>query len=526
MRLISVICAILVLGICLSSSTYGQQTILKSSLDDLVAIKNVTVAPLVDNVSQIYAQPLTVQLRALIEEDRQWNLRTFPEGERYSPEDLEDNPDTVKKILSKNLSEALIAGRLAKGPQGITIKLDLFLAKDGYLFAQEQLSNYSGFEMSDLRREISTLYKQLRAKIPFSGTVLSRKGNQVTVDIGTQQGLTEGADISVIQILKFNRHPKHHFIVSSEKEIIGKIKISKVDTSLSFGTITLERSENLIQPLMKVDKVEFLEYKNPAVDPALSDIADRKDSHTLGESPKEWVPMANPQYGKIGLMLGLSNYAISNTINSSGAVNSSQFPAPSIGMDGELWLSNEWILDFSLKQYILTVSNSLSGSSPGTINVSTTQMNLLMGYNFLLSDSFFGPKFQILGGYSQLASQVDNSSPSAYTSMTFSGFALGVAGAMPVDDVTPLNIGAKLLYFLNANVNETPVTSGASSSAKISHFSVFGSYKWTERINWKGELAYDLYSASFSGTGTRGAQSASSASHTITNFSLGIEYLF
>jgi hypothetical protein len=151
---------------------------------------------------------------------------------------------------------------------------------------------------------------------------------------------------------------------------------------------------------------------------------------------------------------------------------------------------------------------------------------LQAGYNILLQDQFFGPKFQILGGYSKFASRVDTSSPMAYTSLTFSGLALGVAGSIPVSDEVPVTIGAKMLYYINPSVDESPVSSGSSATANMSSFSAFGTYRWTEHINFKGEIMYDLFSASFSGTGSRGADSASSASHTITTFAGGIEYLF
>lgn len=121
---------------------------------------------------------------------------------------------------------------------------------------------------------------------------------------------------------------------------------------------------------------------------------------------------------------------------------------------------------------------------------------------------------------------VDDSSPTAFTSMNFGGMALGLAGSFPVSEETPITLGAKLMYYLTTSVDESPVSSGSSSSAKISTFSGFGTYKYTEHINLRGEIMYDLFSASFSGTGSRGADSATSASHTLTTVAAGVEYLF
>jgi hypothetical protein len=258
--------------------------------------------------------------------------------------------------------------------------------------------------------------------------------------------------------------------------------------------------------------------------PALGERADSKVA--LGDHPTEWVPKESPSLGKFSFMLGLGDYAVNNTLGSVGAVNSSQMPTPSLHLDGELWFTQTWFADLTLRQYLLSLSNGYPGSSPGRISVSSTQTTLQFGYNFLLADDFFGPKFQLLGGYSKFASTVDTSSPPAYTSLSFSGMALGMAGSLPITEELPLTIGAKLMYYLSTSVDESPVTSGSSSSGHITSFSLFGTYRWTEHMNFRGELMYDLFNASFSGTGTRGANSASSASHTLTTLAGGIEYLF
>jgi len=521
--------SISILFLLLSPLTYGQKTILKNSVDESLSIKHITVAPLLDNVSQIYGKPLTQQLRNIVESDRQWNLRTYPDAIQSSPEDFEDRPEAVKAALTKANADALLSGRLTKGPNGITIRLNLFLAKDGLLVAQESLQDYSGFEITDLRDQLDGLYRQLKSHLPYAGTILSRKNNQVTLNLGTQQGVQNGKELSVIQIIKVNRHPRFKFVVSAEKEIIGRIRIDKADESLSFGTVVLERSENVVQPGMKVEPINFVVYTAPPRSgdgKTLPDLAMRPDSQvTLGENPTEWVPKESPSLGKFAFLLGLGSYAVNNTLNSVGAVNAGQTPTPSLHLDGELWLTTNWFIGLNLKQYLLSLSNGYPGSSPGRVNVSSTQTTLQFGHNFLMAEDFFGPKFQVLGGYSKFASTIDTSSPTAYTSLSFSGFALGLAGSLPVSEEVPLTMGAKLMYYLNSSVDESPVSSGTSSSSQITSFSFFGSYRWTEHINIRGELMYDLFSASFSGTGSR-QNSASSASHTLTTFAGGIEYLF
>lgn len=509
--------------------TYGQKTILKSSVDESLSIKTVTVAPLADNVSQIYAKPLTLQLRSIVESDRQWDLRSFPEGLKNSPEEFEDKPESVQAALKKTSADALISGRLTKGPNGISIRLNLFLAHDGLLLAQETLQDYSGFEISDLRDQLERMYGNLKSRLPYAGILLSRKGQQVTLNLGTDQGLKAGNELSVVQIIKINRHPRFRFLVSAEKEIIGKVVIDKADASLSFGTIVLERSENVLQPGMKVVPINFVVYpQSPktADGKIITDMAQRADAPVaLGDQPREWVPAPPPSIGKVGLMLGLGSYTISNTLETTGGVSVNETPTPSVHLDGELWLTTNWFMGLGLKQYILSPNNPHPNSSPAKVGISSTQTTLQLGYNFLLQEEFFGPKFQVLGGYSKFSADVDTSSRTAFTSLSFSGLALGIAGSLPISEDLKTTIGAKMMYYLNTDVSESPVSSGSSASGKITSFSAFGTYKWSEHMNLRGELMYDLFGASFSGSGTRD-ENASSASHTLTTFAGGIEYLF
>lgn len=515
----------------MSFHTYGQKTILKSSVDEALSIKTITVAPMVDNVSGIYAKPLTSQLRNIVERDRQWDLRTYPESIKNTPEDFEDNAESVKAALQKAGTDALLSSRLIKGPNGISIKLNLFLAKDGLLLAQENLQNFSGFEISDLRAQLEALYSNLKSKLPYAGMILSRKGQQVTVNLGSRQGIAEGSGLSVVQIIKLSRHPRFKFVVSAEKEIIGRIQIDKVEESLSFGTLTLERSENVVRPGMKVVPVDFVAYPSTLKSgdgKIQSELSQRADSElTLGERPREWVPKEPPSLGQVGLMFGLGNYTINNTLETGGALSGNQMPTPSVHIDGELWLTTNWFVQLGLKQYLLSIPNSRTNSSPGRLSVSSTQTTLQFGYNFLLQEEFFGPKLQVLGGYSMFSSTVDTSSPTAFTSLDFGGLALGIAGSLPLSEEIPVSLGARMIYNLNTDVNESPRNSRSFHSGKRTSFSVFSTYGWSEHIRLRGEVMYDLFSASFSGPATpSGDASASSASHSLTTFAGGIEYLF
>lgn len=503
------------------SETSAQSAVYKSSVDEDLSIKKVLLVPMVDNVSDIYAKPLTIQLRNIIETDRQWNVVDWTSSEKVlNPEEYEEKANLVRDLMTQKKADAMLAARLSKGPNGITIKLNLFVGKTGQLFAQEILQDYNGFEIADIRSQLEVLFQKMKTKLPYHGVVLSRKSQGVTLNLGTQQGLREGQDINVIQIIKINRHPKFKFMISAEKEILGRVRITKAEESLSFGVIELEREPGVIVTGMKINVVEFVSYP-PAP------FGDRKDADlVVGDGrAKEWVPAQPPTFGKVGFLLGLGSYTVKNNVVGVGSVDDKNSFVPSIHVDGELWITQNVFFNLRLKQYVFSLDNTRSGSSPDEISVSATETTLLGGYNFLVADDFFGPKFQLMGGYSKMTTTLDDSTPTAFTSLDFSGLAIGVAGSFPISDETPVTVGAQVLLYLSPSVSEKP-TSGSSSSANITTFSAYGSYKYTEHINIKGELMYGLYSASFSGTGNRTGGNATGASHNITTLAGGLEFLF
>jgi hypothetical protein len=509
--------------------TFAQTTVLTSPIDDQLTVKTVMVAPLNDNVSGIYAKPLTTQLSNIVDEDRQWDLKSFPGNRKATLEDFEDQPKLVQDLLTQSKVDALLAGRITKGPKGLSLRLELFSGKDGLPLAQENLQDYPGFEISDLRQQLDNSYKNLKAKMPYAGLVLSRKNQLVTVNMGTLQGIQSGDDLSVIQIIKVTRHPRFHFIIKTEKEIIGRIHVDKAEESLSFGSIIMERTENVVQPGMKVIAVKFVKYSDSPVvgGKMLPGLAERPDSQVAfgNEAPKEWVPARPPSFGKIGLLFGLGSYAVSNNLQGVGSVNGRNSLTPSLHLDGELWLTKNWYGDLQIREFVAQISNGYSGSSPGHINLSATEASLQFGYNFLIADDFYGPKFQLSAGLTQFNTHLDDSTPEAYTSMKWGGLGIGLGGSFPIASDVPVTLGAKLNYYLSTSLSESPDDSGSSSSPSITQFSVYGTYRYTPRMNLRADILYDLYSSSFSGTGSR-TPAATSASHTITTLAGGVEFLF
>ncbi len=507
----------------------AQSTIFKSALDQDLSFKTIVLAEPEDNVKGIYSKPLQEHLQSLVGKYKQWEMVTSNEKQILSIDEFEDNAAAAKNFIKKTRGDSLLGLKITKGPNGLTMKLDLFLGSDGLLLVQKTITDFTAYEISDLRTKLTRLFTDLTEKIPYQGTILSRKNNLVTINVGTNQNFKDGDEFNIVQIIKINRHPKFNFIVSTEKEILGKIKITKSEETLSFASLVLELNENLVQKGMKLNFISFVNYNELAKTEdgkILNDISNRPDSAVaFGQNPKAWRGENPPSFGKIGLLFGLAQYTATNTLNTVGGISAYQPLAANIAINGELWLNPRWFLDMKLKQYVFSVSNPYPASTPEKLNVSSSLAGLSAGYNFLLTEDFFGPKIKTIIGYSNFRSVIDDSAPTALTSLNFSGLSLGLSGSLPLSSDSPVSIGGQFNYYLSSSMSESPVSSGGSGKATISNFNVFLEYLYSNNVNFLGQVNYDLYNASFSGAGTR-PDTATSLSHQITTLAVGAEYLF
>ncbi len=504
-------CIVLLFTTSLALAQTNSQNAFVNQVDQDLTVKSVTLAPVTDNVGGIYSRPLTESLKKVLNSDLQWSLLSFPEN-------IKSND--VSQALKYSGADSVLVAQLTKGTRGINGTLTLFSGKDALPLIQETLTDYKGFDVADVNAEFTKMFTQLKLKMPYKGMILSRRGQEVTLNLGSNYGLKSGMNVTVVQIVKLNRHPKLDFMVSSEKEVLGRVQLTKVDKNLSFGSVVMEREVGVVAVGGKVLPEEFVKYQNPAVSP---DGKILPGNAAFGDSPKEWVPEPPPQFGKVSLLAGISSYEQNTDIIGANSVTAKNGFAPNIAVRGELWIDSNWFVGFGLRQSIFAVSNDLNSSSPSRLNMSLEQYSVNGGYNFLLSNDFFGPRMQINAGFVSTRFTVDNSNPISLVSMQYGGMLLGLAGQFPISDTMPLDLGANFNLWLNPSLDEN--SSSGSSSNSVNTFGFFIDYRMKQRLNIKTELNFEYYKSDFSGTATR-PNPATGTSHKLTTIMCGIEYMF
>ncbi len=515
----------LTLALCLGPSLSADSQIrpLQSQIDDLLTIETITILPFADNTQGIYSRPLETRVSDQLRSLHRWTfLPSSTQGPYRTSEELDQDPELVRQLADSIEADAFILGSISRGNEGIALQLDLYLKRDAQLFVRVDTR---GFERSDLEsvgREMDRLLARMIRQIPYEGRILSRQGQRVTLNLGQRDNVSIDQEVSVVQIISAQRHPHFNFVVNTEKTTLGKVKLLKVDETLSFGIVVSEKEPGAIQKNSKISGLSPVTYPDPTIEPLVR----RQDAElAFGDDPVAWVPKRPPTFGQVGGFLGFGQFNQNLSVPDLGVLESKDKLFPSLSVSAELWLTSNWSVLGSLEQSIVSFSNPLSGSSPENLNQQVSSYELLFGYNFRANYDIWGPQAHILLGYGSKHLRVDNSEPLSFTSRLYYGPLVTLRGSFPILPDQSLGAGAELSLYLRPKLSEQPLTSGASHSNKINEFSAFLYQRYSEHIRLQLNLDFELYSTQFSGAGTR-PDSATSSSHRSSKISVGVYYLF
>lgn len=509
-------------------SAYAQTTNLKSKTpfptkytsvaDQALVIKAVTVAPVYDNSNNIYKKSVEEHLKAIIKEDYLWALSEFNSPKKdLRVDEFDEDPQLTLQVLEKSQADAVLTCFLIKGPQGLSIQMNLFTRDGGKLLLREEFQDSKLFEIAKINDVITKMYTTLKSRLPYSGYITSRSGNAVTINIGNKAGVKSGDVLTIAQILKVNRHPKLKFMTSVEKEIIGRVSLTQVESDSSFGEISFEKENGVIERGSKVLPLDVVKYP-PTGNPPLAEVIPGENN------PVEWLPAPTPQYGKISIMGGVTNFSDNAVLVNGTSLESEKSLALTFGLNTELWITPEYFAELELQQSSFKVDNSLAGSSPGSLNYTLNKMDLSFGYKYLIDGHFWGPQVFASLGYYTHSINVSDSNPTAFSSFDLTGTDLTVGGMFPVTLKNDVAIGAQAKFLFFDKYTEKPVGSGGASSS-FNQFDVLGTYQYTTNINIKGVLSFSNVQATFSGNGAKNPPSRS-LDEKVSTYLLGIEYLF
>ena len=487
-----------------------------SETDTQLTMNSMTVGPATDNVGGVYKKSAEEKLRNLISADHNWSFAENNEAiSVYTTSELFEDTQKTKDLISRTGADGFIVVNTVKGNQGLNVEMTLFSKFEGLPVVQVHQQEPQKFVLTDFEKMIEDLYLRIKASMPYSGLVKSRKANRLTINLGSANQIKIGDQITFIQILGVKRHPTLNVIVSVEKEIIGQGIVKKADDTLSFVDINYEKEPGVVQKNAKIQRLSNITY---------NDIGIQNTDKNDPTKQVEWLPPPIPQFGYVYAGFGFTDYKVNSILQDGTSISAGNSLSPTFNLGAELWITKNLISQFTYKQIIFGGKNTYAGSTPGEINFNVSETNFAMGFRQQISDNFWGPHVRALLGYYGANHQVSDTQPTALTSMRIAGMSLALGGYFPVSKDNDMAIGVDAKFVLSPSLTESPVSSGDSDS-KMSDFSFYGVFQWTTNMQFKGMIQTNSVQSSFSGTATR-TNPARSAEVKSTTYAINLEYLF
>ena len=518
----------------LTAHSYGEEKNLYSSASDaLLTVHKLGILPASDNVQGVYARTVDEKLKELVGAGHRFDLKELKDVESgHLLSDYENNDQAVRSLGSKFKTDGFVSAYINKAsPNSLELTLDFFLAKDGLLLVQETAKIENSFNASKVSEMTIDLYRKLIQKIPYQGLILSREGNRVTIDVGAQDGVIKNSIVTVEQIFVLQRHPKFHFAVGFEKITLGKIKLVKVEDTLSFGMIISEKERGVIAVDSKVSGLDFVNYASSDPNPLTPGEGGSGNFDSTSKFSKgngDLLPTESPSFGKVGLALAVGSFRSALSFQNSGSYEAYSSLYPQVQISGEIWITPEWFAGTEIRQG--TTSSLTSSTSNVSGGVTTTAYDLYAGYKILLQDDFWGPQVNLRLGFGSNATNFDQASSGSISTTGYGGLYYGIGGSLPV--VSDRSIYADLEFnrYFSPQFSESPYASGAANDSSAMQISLGGSYKFSQHLRGVAHLVYEFYSTTFSGAGTRNFQGSPdlglNSSQSMTSFITGINYFF
>lgn len=515
-----------------------------SAIDQKIILKTITLAPVYDNVNGVYSDPIQKLLVDLLQSDKVWGYSEFPEfNNKIFIEKFDSQPNDVLEILVKTKSQGLLTAFITKGPRGLNAKLKLFSQDQGLILIEDSFQDINTFEISKLREVFVTMYHNIKSRLPYRGYVLSRRGLDVTLNLGSMNGIQQGQELILAQILKLNRHPKLKIMTGAEKEIIAKLKVTKVEPYLSFAQIIFEKETGVVDVGVKVLPTEYVAYPIPIINsdgivigdapaktqPLMISVDDKISAESSEKNIKDQTAVLLDKHNSSGILTAqavITQYSESTNLQSGANRNSSNGFAPGAYLGLQFYiLKNLLFVDFNTQMNMFSGNNSYSASTPYHLSYTLSRYSAFVGYDYSVDQEDDAPiKLTAALGFTSITTDVSTTSPTSLTSTQTNALDLQLKAAMPLAPDYPITVGAKFDLFLSPNFSESPVHSG-NGNVSITALGLFGIYPVSDQVNIRADLSVTNITVNFSGTGTRTDPSRSTSIQTL-NEQFGVEYLF
>ena len=335
--------------------------------DQSLRIKKIFIFPSIDDISGIVAPKLDAKLNDLFLRNSRFNVVRDPQViKALSPDEaaypkVAQNQSVHREAARVTGSDTTVLLRTHNVGNETEMTLELRDANGELLYAEN--GTIPGYSSMEARWGlIQHLYETVLKKIPFDGAVTGRTVNTVTLDLGAGK-VMNGDELEIVRIVSIQRHPLLRTLVGTDYVRVGKVKVNNVDRALSFATVVEEFPGESIMPGNKLLTRGKLLTQHVDTDAReKKDIISNEDriSKPQHESQEEFLrgefDRPKARYGYVGANLFFGS--ISHSQQQSGAQTDVSGSGLGGGLEGELWVTRNWIVNAAYNLQKATLSGN------------------------------------------------------------------------------------------------------------------------------------------------------------------------
>lgn len=491
-----------------------------AEIDRQYALDSVGVLRPWDNIDGLFAEYLRDAYKEYFSTQSRFRLQDISKTDPLLMESklpyakLIEDPEILQQVARSSRVESLIRTKVYKEGRKYRVALDwIHAAKMDVLgtdefFIQDPEPGQS-LEPMDMKSALHHSVDRLFAKAPFVGNVTGRDHNWVTVSVSRTISLRKGDQLVITTLEDVKRHPRLKQIVEWRQSETGRLEVDDVDHGVAFARVLEEQPDRQIAPYQKIAKVL------PATDQPL---VITKNGEVESEIQKKRFEPPKTGWVDGALWLGGMSRERSQLNSTVGQTGGGFLYGAQVS--GQLWLNRNFFTDMQIglgmfgysQQDIQTGQDSQYGNGGS----STTRFAIDVGYSYLVTGEFWGPKAFAKLGYRRNSFNLPNSSAGGTGSIAWGSMFLGLGGDLPLYDYWGAQLNLDLGLFRSVSQSEN--SAGSVTGDSDVGFYVGGYYHFAPRIVLKFGLQFDAYGADF--------DSGVSIAHRIISVRPAIQYYF
>ncbi len=524
------IAAIFFAALALATLTHVPLAKANSELDHRFALSTIGALKSWDNVDGLFGEYVLAAYKEYFSKQSRFRLQDFTKADAILASSklpynkaIED-PEILGQLSRSLRTESILRTRILKegadyrftidwlhSPQMEIMSTETFtLTEPGarHTRAGESAQGNGDFPgLGDIRGSLKVALDRMFGKVPWLANVTGRDNNSATVNIGALAKLKPGDTLVIGTIDDMKKHPLLRSIVDWRITPTGRLIVEQADEGIAFCKVLNEEEGKQIARLQKV--IQIIPKTELASQAEV--IRESEIDPTLDETPRLGFLMGSLLAGNMSRQYS----TMSGTTGKSGG-------GMLIGASGlgEVWFNKEFFanLGLSYSSFAYSQSDIATGVADTAVigGTSIFGFKLGLGYSFLLTGDFFGPKAWIKAGYNSNSYTFPTIDTSFTAPFSEKAFFLGLGGDLPIRN----NWGARLeLEFgLLNSASETSSLNGSVSSASHARIYFGGYYRYKARITFQAGFEIQADGADF--------DSGASLSHKTYNFIPSVLYYF